>query len=95
MLSTKKYSCQIKIKEQKGENKNEKTKKTTHAFYFQETCLEKITEWSTIQNMFFLNLRPYISLFFQKDRYFAPCLLLIILIDTCDLRARSEARQKN
>ena len=38
-----------------------KTKKKTHAFYLQEACLEKITEWSTIQNMFFLKLWPYIS----------------------------------
>ena len=32
-----------------------KTKKKTHAFYLQEAYLEKITEWSTIQNMFFLS----------------------------------------
>ena len=61
MLSARKcsYVCQIKIKLQKGENENEKKK--THAFYLQETCLEKVTEWSAIQNMFFLKLWPYIS----------------------------------
>ena len=43
-----------------------KTKKKTHAFYLQETCLEKITEWSTIQNMFFLSYGLILADFSKK-----------------------------